>query len=83
MSKRSKQKQEQVARIEARNEKIKEMHDRLINEKYSGVRRFTEDYVLLKVGEAFFLSPRTVENIVYDRLKKPESNQTGEIDFPE
>ncbi len=38
------------------------------NKRYENVRIYTEDYVLKKLSEKFYLAPKTIENIVYHRV---------------
>lgn len=49
--------------------KIRESYDKWINDTYKGVRKYTDEYIFLKLEEDFFLRPKTIEDIVYYRTK--------------
>jgi len=36
--------------------------------RYKGKRIYTDQYVFLKIAEKFYLSPNTVERIIFSRL---------------
>lgn len=37
--------------------------------KYKGVRKFTNDFIFVKLGEKYYLKPTTIEDIIYYRVK--------------
>lgn len=58
---------------------VKDNTDRLYSDirkdflKYSaikefGVQKFTNDYILAKLGHVYYKSPKTIENIVFNRV---------------
>lgn len=49
------------------HEDIKKAFDKLINVKAHGVQKFTNEYIFREVGYKFYKSPKTIENIVFNR----------------
>ncbi len=43
--------------------------------KYKGVRIYTERYILKILSEKFYLAPKTIENIIYYRLKSKREQE--------
>ncbi len=56
-------------RIEQRNKAIKEDYEKLSEERYKGVRVYTEELKVTKLAEKYFLSEKWIEDIVYNRIK--------------
>ncbi len=56
-------------RLTARNTAIKKAYDLLSAKKYKEVRLYTEDVKLAKLADQFFLSEKTIEDIVFDRIQ--------------
>lgn len=56
-------------RLLNRNNAIKKEYEELSDKKYKNVRMYTEELKILKLAEKFFLSEKTVEDIVYNRIK--------------
>jgi len=50
---------------QARDEEIKKLFDELRNARKCGVRKYTQQYRFHKSAQKFYLSHRTLENIVY------------------
>ncbi len=46
---------------------VKNEFVKLSSVKEGGVAVYSQDYVLLRVAKKFYRSPRTIENIVFDR----------------
>ena len=51
-------------------EDIKKEFLKLSDIKEYGVKKFTDDWILAKIGKQFYKAPKTVENIVFNRLKR-------------
>ena len=47
---------------------IRDAFQKWSNKTYKNVRMYSETYILLKLSEQFYLSPRTIENVVYHRV---------------
>ena len=47
---------------------IKSEYLKLRNVKKEGVRLYSDEYILQTVGNKFFRSPKTIENIVFNRV---------------
>lgn len=65
-------KQERAARIKARNEKIVTDFLSLSEKKAKGVKIYTQEFILQKVASKYFLSTKTIEDIIYNRKKSHE-----------
>lgn len=50
-------------------EDIRKAYHKLMGVKKRGVRLYNESYVLAEVAYMFYKSPKTIENIVYNRVK--------------
>ena len=57
-------KAEKQKRLSDRNEKIKADYFSMREEKYEGTRKYTEEYILKRLSEKYFLSPITIEQII-------------------
>lgn len=55
---------EQTLRL---HQSIKDEFDRLSNVKEYGVSKYTNQYILNKIADKFYKSPKTIENIVFGR----------------
>ena len=55
---------------EKKYEAIRKAYKKWDDKRYEGVRIYTEQYVLRKLSEKFFLSPGTIENILYSRINR-------------
>jgi hypothetical protein len=53
----------------ARHQEVKKEFEKLNGVRELGVKKYSEKYIYAKVGEKFYLSPKTVENIVWNRVK--------------
>jgi len=51
--------------IDERNKRIQQRFETLRDERDQGARKFTPEYCVLRIAQEFYLSPRTVERIVY------------------
>lgn len=56
-------------RLQKRNEKIRTEFLALKDKKSDGVQIYTDDYILQKLADKYFLASKTVENIVFNRVK--------------
>lgn len=63
------QHQKRRQRLENRNKAVKKEYNKLSEQKYKGIRLFTEEVKIHKLADKFFLSEKTIEDIVYNRLK--------------
>jgi len=54
---------------------IKAEFDKLSSVKEYGVKKYTLDYVLHVLAQKFYKSPKTIENIVFNRSIKVNFNQ--------
>jgi len=51
-----------------KHEAIRKAYERWDNKRYRGVKIYNDAYIFLKLGEKFFLSPSTIEHIVFSRV---------------
>lgn len=49
-------------------EHVKEEHLKLVNIKEDGVSIYSQEYILQKLAKRFYRSPKTIENIVFNRV---------------
>jgi rRNA maturation endonuclease Nob1 len=56
-------------RLQKRNEKIRTEFLALKEKKSEGVQIYTDDYILQKLADKYFLAAKTIENIVFNRVK--------------
>ena len=54
---------------------IKRDFDKLSNIKEFGVQKYTTDWMLAKLGQQYYKSPKTIENIVFNRVTIVRSPQ--------
>lgn len=47
----------------------KEYQDKWLTKTYKGVLIHSDAYMFAKLGEQFYLSPKTIENILYYRIR--------------
>lgn len=47
---------------------IKKDFDKLSSIKELGVKKFSTEYILAKLGNQYYKSPKTIENIVFNRV---------------
>lgn len=47
---------------------VKDEYHKLINIKKNGVRLYSSEYILAELSKKFFRSPRTIENILFNRV---------------
>ncbi len=45
------------------------------DKKYKGIKKYTDAYIFLVLSERYYLSPRTIENIVFSRVGYTDPNQ--------
>lgn len=61
---------ERLIRLEERNKRIKEKFILLSNKKYKEkTKLYTQDTIFLMLSQEFFLAPRTIEDIVFERVE--------------
>ncbi len=56
-------------RIIKRNEKIVKEYLKMRDKKKYGVRIYTDEYIFSVLAEKYALSPRTIEGIVFGRIR--------------
>ena len=54
---------------------IRSSYKKWTDKKYKGVRIYSDSYILLKLSEQYYLSSRTIENIVFHRVGYSQSIQ--------
>lgn len=56
---------------------IKKDFDKLSSTRELGVKKFSNEFILAKLAEQYYKSPKTIENIVFNRVAdtKKESGQ--------
>lgn len=47
---------------------IRDEYQKMISVKRKGVRMLNQDYVFAVLGEKYFRSPKTIENIIFNRV---------------
>lgn len=52
---------------------IKRDFTKYANIKEFGVQKYTNDWILAKLGDLYYKAPKTVENIVFNRIQYPTS----------
>lgn len=52
-----------------RYEAVRADYAKWSNKKYKGVKIYADPYIYFKLSEKYFLSPRTVEEIIFYRTK--------------
>jgi len=62
-------KEAQRLRLEKRNEKIHRRFNNLSGKKKNGKRIFTNEYIIHKIADEFYLAERTIEAIVFESKK--------------
>ena len=51
-------------------EAIRKDYRRWDDKRYKGVRIYTDAYIYKRLSEKFFLSPSTIEHILFSRIKQ-------------
>lgn len=51
---------------------IRKEFEHLSNIKEYGVQKYSTAYILNKISEKFYKSPKTIENIVFNRVARPK-----------
>lgn len=67
MSSIEKAKEAQRLRLERRNEKITRRFNNLSEKKVGGRRVFTNEYIIHKIADEFYLAERTIEAIIFKK----------------
>jgi hypothetical protein len=62
-------KEQRLKRLIARNAAIKAEYEALSRKKYKNTRLYSEDAKFSMLADKFYLSERTIEDIVFDRIK--------------
>lgn len=62
-------KEAQRQRLQRRNEKIKRRFHNLSEKKAGGRRIFTNEYIIHKIADEFYLAERTIEAIIFQSKK--------------
>lgn len=47
---------------------VRNEYGKLVSIKERGVPVYTQDYILMKLADRFFRSPKTIENIIFNRV---------------
>jgi len=47
---------------------IQQAYERMSNIQELGVQKYTHTYIIRKLSERFYKSPKTIENIIYGRV---------------
>lgn len=55
-------------RIDSRNKAVRDEYTKLSSKKIKNVKVYSEEIMILKISEKFFLAEKTVEDIIYNRL---------------
>lgn len=50
-------------------EEIRKEYKKMRDKRKNGVRLYSDEYVLFAIGKKFFRVPKTIENIVFHRIK--------------
>ncbi|WKW46726.1 hypothetical protein P3875_01245 [Myroides sp. JBRI-B21084] len=53
-----------------RHDDIRKDFEKMSNEKEYGVQKYNMKFILEKLGEKYYMSSKTIENIVFFRLEK-------------
>jgi hypothetical protein len=56
---------------------IRRDFDKLSAIREFGVQKFTTDYMLAKIAHQYYKSPKTIENIVFNRVPMIRTSQLG------
>lgn len=51
------------------NDIRKEYQEKWLSKTYKGVTMYSEGYIYVRLAEQFYLSPKTIENILFYRTK--------------
>lgn len=57
----------QQERITRRNTLIRKEFEKMSSKEFKGVRQYSTNYILTKIADQYFLSPATIEDIVFHR----------------
>jgi hypothetical protein len=61
-------KERRRSRIDMRNQAIRDEYTKLCSKKIKNVKVYSEEIMILKISEKFFLAEKTIEDIIYNRL---------------
>ena len=62
-------KERQRIRLERRNEKIRRRFENLSGQKKGGRRIYTNEYIIHRIADEFYLAERTIESILFENKK--------------
>ena len=54
---------------------IRDGYIKWLDKKYKGTQKYTDAYIFLVLSEKYYLSPRTIENIVFSRIGYTDTAQ--------
>lgn len=57
-----------LKRLSARNKAIKSEYTKLSDKRIKGIKVYSEEIMIYKIAEKFFLAEKTVEDIIYNRV---------------
>jgi hypothetical protein len=63
-------KQEREQRLSKRNSQIKKDYLAMRDEKYEGVRKYTDDYIIKRIAEKYFLAEITIYQLIFNKHEK-------------
>ena len=61
------------AQTQRLHQDIKREFDRMSSDKALGVQKYTTDFILATLAQKFYKSPKTIENIVFNRTIKTDN----------
>ncbi len=71
-------KEKRRQRILKRNDLIKDMYQRLSSQRIGNVRKFSEEAINSMIADKFFLSEKTIDNIICNRINYKQ-DKTKEV----
>lgn len=57
---------------------IHKAYEKLVNMRAFGVQKYSNEYIFRKIAHDFYKSPKTIENIIFDRVS--DKNQLSLFD---
>jgi hypothetical protein len=58
---------------------IKKDFDKLSSTKELGVKKFSTEFILAKLAAQYYKSPKTIENIVFNRVANTDKKQSEQL----
>lgn len=66
--------QDRMSRIAARDKEIEKHYKKLVSKRYKHIQLYNDTAILQMVADKFFLSPKTIEDIICGRYKYKNKN---------